>query len=196
MAKLRCWFSFLAFASILLFSSAAFAQTTEPKPDFPAQYAATAIGQAGPAAGKTFGLTVYIDGLTSDGEIQELIGILKAKKQDGVLSAMGNMKDQGRVAPTGSVGIGMRVVRIHPNGQGGQHIVLATDRPISFGELYNATRSRDYPFAILTMDIDKDGKGSGTFAPACKIRFNKKNELEIEHFSQKPFRLTNVYREK
>jgi hypothetical protein len=46
------------------------------------------------------------------------------------------------------------------------------------------------------MDIDKDGKGSGTFAPACKVKFNKKNELEIENFSQKPFRLTNVYREK
>jgi hypothetical protein len=195
MSNLRCLLSFLALASILFFNTSASAQT-EPKPDFPAQYAATAIGQAGPAAGKTFGLSVYIDGLTSDGEIQELIGILKAKKQDGIVSAMQNMKDMGRVSPTGSVGVGMRVVRIHHNGQGGQHIVLATDRPISFGELYNATRSRDYPIAILTMDIDKDGKGSGTFAPACKVKFNKKNELEIENFSQKPFRLTNVYREK
>jgi hypothetical protein len=105
MSKLRCLFSSLAFASILFFNISASAQT-EPKPDFPAQYAATAIGQAGPVAGKTFGLSVYIDGLTSDGEIQELIGILKAKKQDGVVSAMQDMKELGRVSPTGSVGVG------------------------------------------------------------------------------------------
>ena len=46
------------------------------------------------------------------------------------------------------------------------------------------------------LNVDKDGKGTGTFAPLCKIKFNKKNELEIEHYGQKPFRLANVYRQK
>jgi hypothetical protein len=31
------------------------------------------------------------------------------------------------------------------------------------------------------------------FAYVCKIKFNKKNELEIENYGQKPFRLVNVY---
>jgi len=74
--------------------------------------------------------------------------------------------------------------------------VLATDRPISFPELYNGTRSRDYPIGIVVLDLDKDGKGGGSFAPLCKVRFNKKGELEIENYAQKPFRLANVYREK
>ncbi|MGB8911757.1 MAG: hypothetical protein WCC85_05760, partial [Candidatus Sulfotelmatobacter sp.] len=78
---------------------------------------------------------------------------------------------------------------------GGQHIVLATDRPISFGEAYNSTRSRDYPIGIVVLDVDKDGKGTGTFALACKIKFNKNDELQIEHYGQKPFRLANVYRQ-
>lgn len=176
--------------------SVATAQDTKPAAPIPVQYAAISVGQAGAAAGKTFGLTIYVDGLTSDGEVQELLGILKQKRQNGVVSAMEDTKDKGRVAPTGTVGIGMRFVRMRPNKLGGFHIVLVTNRPITFAELYNSTRSRDYPFGIVVLEVDKDGKGTGTLAPACKIRFNKKNELEVEHYGQKPFRLANVYRQK
>jgi hypothetical protein len=167
-----------------------------PQPHVPAQYAAVAFGQSGSTAGKSFGLSIHVEGLTSDGEIEELVAVLKHKGQDGLVHAMEDMKDKGRVAPTATVGTGMRVVRIRPTRDGGEHIVLVTDRPISFGELYRGTRSRDYQFGIVVLNVDKNGKGTGTFAPLCKIRFNKKNELEIEHYGQKPFRLTNVYREK
>jgi hypothetical protein len=175
------------------------AQTAEqPKtqPDVPAQYSAVAFGQSGSVAGKSFGLTVYVQELTIDGEIEELAATLKNKGPDGLVSAMEVIKDKGRLAPTGSVGTGLRVVRIHPTKGGGQHIVLATNRPISFPELYNGTRSRDYKFGIVVLNVDKDGKGTGSFAPLCKIKFNKKNELEVENYGQKPFRLANVYRQK
>jgi hypothetical protein len=172
------------------------AEQSKMQPDVPAQYAAVAFGQSGSAAGKSFGLTVYVQELTSEGEIEELAATLKHKGPDGLLSAMEDIKDKGRVAPTGSVGTGMRVVRIHPTKDGGQHIVLATNRPISFPELYNGTRSRDYKFGIVVLNVNKDGKGTGSFAPLCKVKFNKKNELEIENYGQKPFRLANVYRQK
>jgi len=171
------------------------ANPAKPQPNVPAQYAATAIGQAGVAAGKSFGLTVYVQDLTSNGEIQELVSTLKHKGQDGLVSALEDTKDKGRVAPNGSVGTGMRVVRIHPTKDGGQHIVLATNRPISFPELYNGTRSTTYKIGIVVLNVDKNGKGTGTFSPLCKVRFNKNNELEIENYGQKPFRLTNVYRQ-
>jgi len=175
------------------------AQTAEqPKtqPDLPAQYAATAFGQSGSAAGKSFSLNVYVQQLTSDGEVEELAATLRHKGQDGLVSALEKINDKGRVAPTGSVGTGMRIVRIHPTKDGGQHIVLASNRPISFSELYNATRSTSYKIGIVVLNVDKDGKGTGSFAPLCKVKFNKKNELEIEHYGQKPFRLANVYRQK
>jgi len=162
----------------------------------PTQYAATAIGEAGAAAGRSFGMNIYLDGITNDGQVEELLGILKQKGQDGVVDAMENMKDVGRIAPTGSTGTGLRVVRIRPGKNGGLHIVLVTNRPISFGELYNGTRSRDYPFSFVVLDVDKDGKGSGKFAPLCKVKINKNKQVEIENYGQKPFRLANVYRQK
>lgn len=192
MSRLKYFAASLIFAALTL----ATARAQEPKPPVPAQYAATAVGQAGAAAGKTFGMNIYIEGTTSNGDRDELIGILKQKGQDGVVSKLEDNKDLGRVAPTGSVGTGMRFARIRPGKDGGLHIVMATNRPISFPELWNGTRSRDYPIGIVVLDVNKDGKGTGSFAPACKVKFNKKGELEIENYGQKPFRLANVYREK
>ena len=162
----------------------------------PAQFSATAMGQAGAAAGKSFGVTIYLTGITSDQDEQEFAATLKSKGQDGLVSALEKAQDLGRVAPTGSVGTGFRIVRVHSDKNGGSHITMATNRPISFGELANGTRSRDYPIGIVILNVDKDGNGSGLLSGACKVKFNKKGDLEVEHYGQKPWRLTNVRREK
>ena len=159
--------------------------------DLPQTYSATAFVQSG-ASGKSFGLTVYVTGWTSDGAVQEFAATLKKGGPYALVSALENTKDVGRVAPTGSVGNGFRIARIHQMPEGGFRIILATNRPITFPELINGTRSRDYQFGIVVLNVDKDGKGTGTFAPACKVKFNKKGELEIEHYGQKPLRLANV----
>lgn len=162
----------------------------------PAQYSATAFGQAGASAGKSFGLNIYVDDVTADGDRDELLALLKNKGPDALVSKMEGIKDKGRIAPDGSVGTGVRVVRIRPTADGGQRIILVTNRPISFRELYNGNRSTDYKFGYVVLNLDKDGKGTGTFAPLCKVRFNKKGELEVENYGQKPYRLANVRREK
>jgi hypothetical protein len=162
----------------------------------PAQYAATAFGQAGASAGKSFGLNIYVDSVTNDEQMEQLMAALTQKGQDGLVNAMDKLKDAGRLAPNGSVGTGMRVVRIRPTKDGGQHIVLTTDRPMSFPELYRSGRSTQYKIGIVMLNVDKDGKGTGTFAPVCKIKINKNKQVEIENYGQKPFRLTNVYRAK
>lgn len=175
-----------------------FAQTenVNSAPVLPQQYAATAVGQAGVTAGKTFGLTVFISRWTTDQELQPYIATLRESGPNALVKALNKTKDVGRLSPTGFVGSGFRIARFRPTPGGGLHIVMVTDRPISFGEAYNSTRSKDYPFGIVVLDVDKDGNGSGTLAPICKIKFNKKGELEIEHYGQKPLRLTNVRREK
>jgi hypothetical protein len=167
-----------------------------PLSALPRQFAATAIGQAGSMAGKSFGLTLYITGWTTDQQVQDYISVLRAKGPNGLVSAMEKTSDVGRLSPTGFVGSGFRFARYRPLPNGGIHIVMVTNRPMSFGELYRSGRSTDYQFGIVAMDVDKNGKGTGTLAPVCKIRFNKKNELEIENYGQKPLRLANVYLEK
>jgi hypothetical protein len=193
MSRLR---NVLAITAIALFGGVSGLRAQEPITPVPAQYSATAFGQSGGTAGKSFGINVYIDQTSTNEEVGELLGVLRSKGQDGLVSELEKMKDKGRVAPTGTVGSGMKLITIRPRANGGQHIVLATNRWVSFTELINATRSRDYPIGIVVLDVDKDGKGTGTFAPLCKVKFNKAKELEIEHYGQKPFRLANVQRQK
>jgi hypothetical protein len=192
MATLR----YFVFSATLMFLTLLSGAAQEPQAPVPAQYSANAIGQSGAVAGKSFGLNIYIDGISPEGQVDELIETLKQKGQDGLVSALEKSKDLGRVAPVGSVGTPMRAVLINPRSNGGQHIVLVTNRPIAFAELYNGTRSRDYPIGIVVLNVDQDGKGTGTFAPLCKVKFNKKKELVVEHYGQKPFRLVNVARQK
>jgi hypothetical protein len=196
MSRLRSFSASVLLVLALPIGAAQVAEQAKPQSNLPAQYAAVAVGQAGSVAGKTFGLTIYIDAVSSGGEVEELAGTLKHKGQDGLVKALDNLEDKGRVAPIGTTGTGMRVIRIRPTKDGGQHITMVTNRTIAFAELYNATRSRDYQFGILILDVDKDGKGTGLLDPLCKMKFNKKNELEVERFGQKPFRLANVYRQK
>jgi hypothetical protein len=188
--------NFLIVTLITLFAAVNGVAAQEPSPSVPAQYSATAFGQSGAAAGKSFGMNIYVDQTSTSGEVEELLGILQSKGQDALVSALEKIKDKGRVAPTGSTGTGMKVITIRPRPDGGQHIVLATNRWLNFRELINATRSRDYPIGIVVLDVDKDGNGTGSFAPLCKVKFNKAKELVIEHYGQKPFRLANVKREK
>jgi hypothetical protein len=175
--------------------SHSFAQSGDNKPlsDLPRQFVATAFGQAGTMAGKSFGLNLYITGWTTDQQVTDFISVLKEKGPDGLVSAMEKTSDVGRLSPTGFVGSGFRFARYRPTANGGLHIVMVTNRPMSFGELYRSGRSTDYQFGIVVLDVDKNGKGTGKLAPVCKIKFNKKNELEIENYGQKPFRLANVY---
>jgi hypothetical protein len=178
--------------------SNAFAQNGDSKPltDLPRQFSATAFGQAGAVAGKSFGLDLYITAWTTDQQVTDFISVLKEKGPNGLVSAMEKTNDVGRLSPTGFVGSGFRFARYRPAPNGGLHIVMVTNRPMSFGELYRSGRSTDYQFGIVVLDVDKNGKGTGKLAPVCKIRFNKKNELEIENFGQKPFRLANVILQK
>jgi hypothetical protein len=183
--------------SVCLLSNA-HAQNGDSKPftDLPAQFSATAFGDAGVMAGKSFGLDVYITAWTTDQQVKDYASALKEKGPDGLVSMMEKTDDVGRLSPTGFVGSGFRFARYIQTPNGGLHIVMVTNRPMSFGELYRSGRSTDYQFGIVVLDVDKNGKGTGKLAPICKIKFNKQNQLEIENYGQKPFRLENVYLQK
>ena len=184
------------FSGCMLSNAVAQSGDNKSLTDLPRQFAATAFGQAGSMAGKSFGVNIYITKWTTDQQVQDYIGVLKEKGPDGLVSAMEKTSDVGRLSPTGFVGSGFRFARYRPTADGGLRIVMVTNRPMSFGELYRGGRSTDYQFGIVVLNVDKNGKGTGTLAPVCKIKFNKKNELEIENYGQKPFRLANVYLQK
>jgi hypothetical protein len=69
--------------------SNALAQNGDNKPltDLPRQYAATAFGQAGSMAGKSFGVNIYITAWTTHQQVQDFISVLKEKGPNGLVKA-------------------------------------------------------------------------------------------------------------
>ena len=154
------------------------------------KFSAMFAGQ-GALAGRTTTIDIYIQGYSNDQEVQQLAQILRSNGQDSLVSAVDKLPERGRIAMTGTTGSAVQVVRQHPL-EGGRKIVLFSNRPMAFGEVSQNTRSTDYPFGIVILNLNEKGEGDGLLYGACKVRFNKDNELEVEHYGQAPARLMNV----
>jgi hypothetical protein len=66
------------------------------------------------------------------------------------------------------------------------------DRPVSFYEARNAPRSKSYEFGLLILNVNDKGEGDGLLYGACQVKFNKDNQLEVEHYGMAPARLAAV----
>jgi hypothetical protein len=170
---------------IALFVPLATVFSDEVKPEI---FSATAVNTTGPSP--KVSMKIYINSYTSDEEVTQLANILKTQGPDALLKAI-NKVERGRIAPVRKTGTDVGFVRQRMT-DSGRHITMVMERPMSFAELYRGSRSTDYPFGILQMDVDKNGKGTGTFMVAAKIKFTADNTVEVENYSVAPMRLMGL----
>jgi len=169
--------SVVSLAAALL-SVGAFGQNGEPAPE---QYSATWVVTGGSAGGASVPIDIRVTRYNTNAEIGEYASVL-AKSGGAALRSVLEKRDVGQFSPVGRVGTTLCVARKLVNGDATVVRVL-TLRNITFEELRNNGRSVDYPYTMLEMTLDKDGKGTGAAIRAAKISFNKKKgNYEIESF--------------
>ena len=96
--------------------------------------------------------------------------LLKEKDQNALRRALED-EDVGQISPTGRVGTPIAIARKLKSGN--QTIVRAiTARNLPFLELRYDGRSTDDPFTIVQLDLNEQGKGTGTGIAAASSRFN------------------------
>jgi len=151
---------------------------------------ATAMGTS-TQTGKIYNVNIYINGMSTQDDRKTLIDAFNRRGQDGLVSALQDMKPKGRVRfSSGGVGNDVKYIIELPS-KNGRRLRLVTDRWILFSELYGSTRSKDYSVGAIELTLTPDGKGSGTVLPACKLKVDKKSkQIEIETY-QNPWKLTN-----
>jgi hypothetical protein len=169
----------------LFFMSFSFAEVTKPE-----VYSATAVYTSGPSG--TIPIKIYIKSYTSDEEVVQLATILKNEGSDALLKAI-NKQERGRLAPARKTGTDVGVVRMRKT-EKGTTIRMLMERPVGFMELFRNTRSTDYPFGILQMELDNEGKGEGTLVVAAKIKFTDDNTIEVESYGIQPLRLIAIHK--
>jgi hypothetical protein len=102
---------------------------------------------------------------------------------------------KGNFRAPGQLGWDIRFARHYPTEEGGERVVLATDRRIGFLEEAKQPRSIDYPFTIIEMQLNRAGEGKGTMSLATKVILDKKkNMITLENFELQPVLLTQVKR--
>jgi hypothetical protein len=151
-------------------------------------YSARVVPAGAPAP--PLSIKIYISGTTTDEEVHALAAALKNGGSDALEKAMDKM-DNGRVTPPRSTGTKVAVIRTKKT-ETGQSIILVTDRPITFAELWRGSRSQDYPFGIIQLNLDEKGNGDGSMIVAAKIKINDDNTIEVESYGMGPSKLIGV----
>lgn len=142
-------------------------------------------------------IDITIDRWTSDQQRDKLLNILLDKGPDELLSALQDAPVVGHIRNPSSLGYDLHYARRSPLPEGGERVVIATDRPIGFWEATNQPRSIDYPFTVVELHLNKDGEGDGKMSIAMKITGNRENKLIVlEDYANQPITLTQVRRER
>ena len=154
---------------------------------------------AGPAmvgAGARVNVDLYIDSYTTDAEAKTMAGALLEGGANDLLKALEKADERGRARLVGRAGFyDFKLIRSHQV-EGGRRIYAVGDRPIGFLEMYAGSRSQDYPFGIMQLDLKKNSKGreegSGALMYAAKIKVLEGNRIEVETYGIEPIRLMGV----
>jgi hypothetical protein len=149
-----------------------------------------------PTAGTTMNVRIYINGYSTEQEAQQLHSTLADGGPDAVLKVLRKMKSKGRIEPEGALSFYDFKLILSKQTANGRHIYAVADRPISFLEKYFGTRSTDYPFGIMELDLTQrengKEKGVGTLIYAAKVRLINGDKVDIENLSFAPIQLLGV----
>jgi hypothetical protein len=132
---------------------------------------------------------------STEEERRRLVDTLVAKGPAALLDVLHDNRSTGRIRTPDSIGYDLRFAHQTPTADGGRRIVLATDRPIGFWEATRQPRTIDYPFTVIQMEFDREGRGKGTLSFATKIAA-RNNVIELENFATSPVMLTEIKAEK
>jgi hypothetical protein len=147
-------------------------------------------------------LQIRITGWSPDATRQRLISTMLEKGQDDLLKALQKERSKGRISIPGwtgadpqnyRLGWDLRYTHRDTLPDGGERIVIATDRQMSFWEVSNRPRTYDYPFMLIEIRMPKEGKGEGRMFGATQISFDKKkNQIVLEQYSAGEVRLNEI----
>jgi hypothetical protein len=157
------------------------------------EFTGSVVGVGGRMGGVSRPFTLTIEGRTSDADATRAIATLIEGGQDALLKELGGKK-LGRFSLGGELGRDLNFVSETRTADGGRRITILFERWMNLFELRSGARSEDYPFTYIELILDASGKGEGTFIPAARIYFDKKNrnEVNVENFGIYPARLAGV----
>jgi hypothetical protein len=162
------------------------------------RFAAVAVNMSAGGTGRvTTPVSIVISRWSTDAERDTLVNALKEKGPEAVLDKLKEMPRAGSIAATGNVGQEVHFARRVMGPNNSERVILITDRPIGLWELRSGARSVDYPFTLVELRVDANGKGEGKASVATKVIFDPDTKnVVLENYDIQPVMLQSVTREK
>ena len=187
MTQLRRCIPFALAAVLLVAAAGPAAQSNAP----PEEFSAFAINMGAYTIGTTANLIITVNRWSSQEERDRFMEVLRAKGPDGLIEVLRDAPRLGSIRTTESIGYELRFAMQEPGPDGGRRIIIATDRPLGFAETSNRSRTVDYPFTVIDMQLPAKGHGEGTMSLAARIIPTGKN-IVVENYDTQPIRLNRI----
>jgi hypothetical protein len=134
---------------------------------------------------------ITVDRWSSEAERRRLVSAFTEGGPDVFLKQLQKLKPLGRISTPDSIGYDLKYAHQVSLATGGRRILIATDRPLSFWETVNRPLRADYPYTVVEMRVDANGKGQGKLTVATKVNAFG-DIIELENYDLMPVRLSNI----
>jgi hypothetical protein len=161
------------------------------------RYTALAVNMgSAPVRWKDLTVEMVVERWSTDAERDKLLGVAFNKGSDTLLDTLQHMPKVGYIKTPDSIGYDLHFAQKSPGEDGGEHVTLATDRPIGFWEATNRPRTIEYPFTVVELRIRPDGEGEGKMSLFAKIIPDKRRKtIVLENYGTGPVVLQAVKKE-
>jgi hypothetical protein len=142
-------------------------------------------------------IEMVVNRWSTEAERNRLMTTLLEKGPEKLLDVLQDMPRVGYIRSNGGLGYDLHYAHRAKGEDGGERIVLATDRRIGFWEASRQPRSIDYPFTVIELRVNNDGEGVGKMSLATKITADKdRTTVTLENYDTQPVLLQSVKRQR
>jgi len=162
-------------------------------PPLPESFTTNAVNMSGIGSTSPTPLDITITKWTTPAEQERYISILRGKGGDALAEALRRGPSIGSIRTPTSLSYDFRYAVQERTRDNLRRIILLTDRPMEFAELYVRSRSVDYPFSAIELLVDDSGRGKGSLWIAAKLTLVD-DLLVLDNYSDRPVDLHDVRR--
>jgi hypothetical protein len=160
------------------------------------RFTATAINMGSPGPTTVDRVDIVVNQWSPRAQRDRLIGVLFEKGPEKLLDTLQDLPKVGYFKTPESLSYDLHYAQRTPLPDRGERIVLATDRFVRFWEAARGSRTLDYPFTIIELRMNGDGRGEGKLSLATRVTADKKNNtVVLENWSTQPVMLKDVRQE-
>jgi len=161
--------------------------------DLPLRIEGTAISAGGFRSPSGLArIEIRLNRLSTPDQRDELLQRLKEGQSD-LLNGLRRESSVGTIRFNTQLAWDLRYASARPGPENTVQLFLATDRPMSFAELWNQPEFSEYPFTLVNIELGPDMKGKGTMILAARVSADNSGRfVHVENFGSTPVQLNNL----